>query len=117
MNMDHLFGIYELAKIEAVRDGKPTSEKANSGMFVFTREHKLSVVSGSNEWVMAYTGSFELIEDRLLIHVKSCVVHELEGTTITRKILALDGRNLVLDASGSSSDKKTTISWIKTHSL
>ncbi len=112
-----LFGIYELTQIHAVKDGQQTTERANAGMFVFTRDHKLSVVSGSNEWVMAYAGAFEIKDDMLFIHVKSCVVRELEGTTISRRILKLDGKNLVLDASGSNSTKKTEISWRKINEL
>lgn len=112
-----LFGIYELSKIECFEKGKPTSEIANAGMFVFTRDHKLSVVSGSSEWVMAYTGTFELKGEMISIRVKSCVVREMEGTTITRKILAMDGESLVLDASGSNIDKRTEISWRKIQSL
>lgn len=116
-NVDNLFGIYELAKIESFENGQKTNEVANAGMFVFTRDKKLSVVSGSNEWVMAYTGSFEVKDDLIEIQVKSCVVREMEGTTITRKILVLDGKSLMLDASGSNKTKKTEISWKKTISL
>jgi hypothetical protein len=112
-----LFGIYELTQIHAVQDGQQTTERANAGMFVFTRDRKLSVVSGSNEWVMAYTGLYELKDDMLSIHVKSCVVRELEGTTILRRVLKLDGTNLVLDASGSNPSKQTKISWRKTTEL
>lgn len=108
-----LFGIYKLKEISSVIDSVPTAEKANDGMFVFTREGELSVVSGSNEWVMAYTGKYRIEDDLLLIDVKACVVREFEGKTIQRRILKLDGKNLVLDAGGSNSSKKTHLTWVK----
>lgn len=112
-NEADLFGIYTLVKIEATKDSIPTNERANDGLFVFTRERKLSVVSGANEWVMAYTGDFSIQDDVLSIRVKACVTRELEGTIIQRKILSLDGTNLILEASNKDQEKRSVISWKK----
>lgn len=118
LNPELLYGIYELQKIESTVDGKITPEHAKSGMFVFTRENRLSVVSGSNEWVMAYTGTFEIKEDTLFIKTESCVVREQECMTITRKILKLDGENLMLESKRGSNPKDfTQLTWKKKISL
>ncbi len=116
-NLDLLYGIYRLSKIESKINGLPTGEKANDGMFVFTRDNQLSVVSGSNEWVMAYTGNFEIKDNIIYIDIKSCVTRDMEGTRIQRKIVKLDGINLVLDVSGSDKSKSVQISWIKIAAL
>ncbi len=113
MDQEMLYGIYELKSIESFKDGQRTSEKANSEMFTFTRQKSLAVVNGSNEWVMAYTGTFDIVDDELIIQVKSCVVSEMENTSIIRKILFMDGEDLVLNSIGSDKSKQTKITWKK----
>lgn len=117
-DLELLYGIYELEKIESTVDGKITSEHAKSGMFVFTRENRLSVVSGSNNWVMAYTGSFQIKDDILFIKTESCVVREQEDTTITRKILKLDKEYLMLESKRTGQQASFThLTWKKKISL
>lgn len=42
MSCESLYGIYEMQKLEEFRkDGSLTSDRATSGMFVFTRDHRL----------------------------------------------------------------------------
>lgn len=113
LDIDLIFGIYELKSIESFKDGDRTNEKENSGMFTFTRQKTLAVVNGSNEWVMAYSGTFDIIEDELVIQVKACVSREMENTSIVRKILSMDGENLVLNSIGSDKSKQTKITWKK----
>ncbi|MCB0394475.1 MAG: hypothetical protein KDD25_07940 [Bdellovibrionales bacterium] len=115
--MSEIYGIYELTEIESYEDGKRTSERANAGMVTFTRKNQMSVVSGSNEWVMAYFGNFRIQGDSLNIDVKSCVVRELEGKTITRKILRLGPETLVIESGSTVSDKTAKLTWKKTFAL
>lgn len=112
-NEKNLYGIYDLVSTESWENEIRTDEKSNAGMFIFRPDHMVSVVSGSNNWVMAYTGKYSLNDDILSIEIKSCVVREMEGTTITRKILALDENNLIVDASAPNATKRTKITWKK----
>jgi hypothetical protein len=116
-NIDLLYGIYEMHKIETTHNGVPTSERVNSGMFTFTRDNRLGVVSGSNESVMAYSASFEVKDDTVFIHVEACNIREREGTTMTRKILKLDGTWLTLEAANADKGRRSEISWKKKISL
>ena len=117
MNIENLYGIYELESLETHKAGILSDDKATSGMFVFTRDHKLSVVSGSTEWVMAYTGTFEIKENQLVIHTGACVLREREGTTMQRTILKLDGKHLVLVAENTAKQEKSVLMWRKTIAL
>ena len=116
MNLELLYGVYELQKIENFVNGEKTSLTATSGMFTFTRDHRVSVVSGSNEWVMAYVGSFEVKNTHLLMKAEACVKRELEGTILTREIIKLDGEWLVLK-SANQEGGYTELSWKKKISL
>jgi hypothetical protein len=116
-NTDHLYGIYELHEITTTFHSTPTAEHAKSGMFVFTRDNKLSVVCGSNEMVMSYTGSFDLKDDALHIHVGSCSKREYEGTTITRRILQINDTWLKLEATSLDGATKSEITWKKKTAL
>lgn len=116
-NIEFIFGVYELVSIEAFQDDVYINEQTKSGMFTFTRDYKLSVVNSTTDWLMAYTGSFEIQSQDLVIHVVSCVITELENTVIKRKILMLDRENLILEASGSDKAKKSRITWKKVASI
>ena len=115
MNIDSnlLYGIYDLVSTQSFENGVQTATRATSGMFVFRRDQRLSVVSGATDWVMAYTGSFKVEGDILQIQVDSCVVKELEGTQIIRKIEKLDGQTLVLSMEKKNEGKRTVIEWKK----
>lgn len=121
MNNEDLFGIWELVKIETYQNDTLSDGHATSGMFVFTRDHQLSVVSGSKDWVMSYCGSFNITQDHntptLVIHVEASNERENEGTDITRKIVQLDQNLLVLDAIGKTTGKRSLITWKKRVSL
>lgn len=82
-------------------------------MFTFTRDGRLSVVSASNLFVMAYTGSYTVENELLKIGVESCNHREMEGKTITRKILNFDGSVLVLEAVSSQSPERSVLTWKK----
>jgi hypothetical protein len=112
-DLNKIYGVYEMHKIESTLNGEPTTERSKSGMFVFTRDDRLAVVSGSNEWVMAYSGSFEIKEDTLFIYTESCNVREKEDKTMTRKILKLDGVWLALEAKNSELGTRSEITWKK----
>lgn len=117
MKYDNLPGIYELERIESEKNGVPIDESARSGMFTFTRDGRLCVVSASNLSVMAYAGSYRVENDVLKIGVESCVQRELEGKTITRKIISFDEKLLVLEAVSSKSPEKSLLTWKKKTSL
>jgi|GEM_PF-3948805 len=117
MNMDLIYGIWEMHTISSFKNGEPTSERAKSGMFVFTRDNRLAVVSGANEWVMAYCGSFEIKEEVLIIHTESCSVREREGTDMTRKILKLDSDWLILGAKSEDRGTSAEMTWKRELSL
>lgn len=117
MNKELLFGVYKLEDIESFIDGQKSDEKPNSGLLTFTRQQRLAVVNGSNKWVMAYTGTFDLNESALIIQVEACVVRELENTTLTREILVMDGQTLILGATGKDKSKQAKITWQKIASL
>ena len=121
MNNEDLFGIWELVKIETYQNDTLSDGHATSGMFVFTRDHQLSVVSGSKDWVMSYCGSFNITRNHntptLVIHVEASNAREIEGTDITRKIVQLDQNLLVLDAIGKTTGKRSLITWKKRVSL
>ncbi len=117
-DIEQLYGIYEMTNLEAYENDQRTNERHNSGIFVFTRDHRLSVVSGSNEWVMAYCGSFEVKDDSLIINVEACNVREREGGIITRKIHTLDGTWLTLGYTKPNiPGSHTEITWKKKVSL
>lgn len=116
MNKENIYGVFELVSIQTYENGNQTSDKAKSGLFTFMRNDFLSVVSGSDEWVMAYTGSFDIVEDVLLIKVMSCVVREMEATTIKRRIVKLNEKDLILESLGSDG-KRSLITWKKMASL
>lgn len=116
-NIERLFGVYEMHMIKTTLNGKPTSERVKSGMFVFTRDNRLAVVSGTNESVMAYGGSFEVKDDTFFIHAESCNRREREGTTMTRKILKLDGTWLTLVVVNAEKGMRAEINWKKKLSL
>jgi hypothetical protein len=109
----NLPGIYELERIESDKDGTPIAETARPGMFTFTRDGRLSVVSASDLMVMAYTGSYRIENDALKIDVESCVYREMEGKTITRKILSIDDSHLVLEAVSTKSTERSVLTWKK----
>ena len=113
MKYKNLPGIYELERIESDKDGAPVAETSRPGMFTFTRDGRLSVVSASNLMVMAYTGSYRVEDDVLKIDVESCVYREMEGKTITRKILSFDDSHLVLEAVSSKSTGRSVLTWKK----
>ena len=116
-NIEFLYGVYEMHKIETTQNGELTSERVTSGMFVFTRDRRLAVVSGTNESVMAYSGSFEVNDDAITIQVESCNIREKEGSTMTRKILKLDGDWLILEAANAEKRMRAEITWKKKTSL
>jgi hypothetical protein len=113
MNYQELPGIYESEKIESSSEGVPTDEMVRPGMFTFTRDGRLSVVSASNKMVMAYAGSYTVENDALKIAIESCVYREMEGTAITRRILSFDGTRLVLEAVGSKGKERSVLTWKK----
>lgn len=109
----NLPGIYELEHIRSDKGGTPVAETSRPGMFTFTRDGRLSVVSASNLSVMAYTGSYRIEGDVLKIDVESCVRREMEGKTIARKILSFDESRLVLEAVSSKSTERSVLTWKK----
>lgn len=113
LNYHELPGIYELEKIETDKDGVFAEETVRPGMFTFTRDGRLSVVSASDMKVMAYVGSYTAEGGVLKICVESCVHREMEGTTITRSILRFDDTHLVLEAIGSKSKERSVLTWKK----
>ena len=117
MNIELLPGIYELQSIESFKDGIKTSESAKHGLLTITPECKMSVVNSSHEWLMAYNGTIELKDDVLCIRLISCSSKELEGTTIFRKVLFLDGENLVLESAKDDRSKVSNISWKKINKI
>jgi hypothetical protein len=116
-NPDLIYGVFEMYEIESYKDEELTSERAKSGMFVFTRDNRLAVVSGANEWVMSYSGSFEIKDTNLLIHTESCNIREREGTTMTREILKLDNEWLILGAVNVEKRTNAKITWKRKVSL
>jgi hypothetical protein len=117
MNIQHLPGIYELESLITDKAGVPIEDAARPSMFTFTRDGRLSVVSASQISVMAYVGSYKVEGDVLKIQVDSCVVRELEGTEMSRKILRLNSTHLVLEALGAKSGLHSVLSWKKKVSL
>lgn len=113
MKYRELPGIYESEKIETDKKGVPVDEIVRPGMFTFTCDGRLSVVSASNVMVMAYVGSYWIEDDELKIAIESCVYREMEGKTITRRILRFDGTYLVLEAVGSISKERSVLTWKK----
>lgn len=113
MKYRELPGIYESENIESSNEGVPIDEIVRPGMFTFTRDGRLSVVSASNKKVMAYVGSYRVEDDVLKIAIESCVYRDMEGTTITRRILRFDGKHLVLEAVGSKSKERSVLTWKK----
>ena len=113
MKYRELPGVYESESIVTDKDGAPVAESVRPGMFTFTADGRLSVVSASDRHVMAYVGSYEVEGDVLKIAVESCVFREMEGRRITRKILAFDGSRLVLEALGSQSKERSVLTWKK----
>ena len=112
MNLELLYGVYELQNTEKFINGVKTNLNATSGMFTFTRDRRMSVVSGSTEWVMAYTGTFEIKDFKLLMKAEACVKRELEGTVISRDIEKMDGEFLVL-VGGDRATNYTVLTWKK----
>ena len=108
-----LCGVWEMQKLESWEHDAPTPDHAKSGMFVFTRDRRLSVVSGSHHNVMAYCGSFEVKGDQLMIKTESCNVREREGTSMVRKIVKLTPKLLVLEASNPKRGMRARIYWKK----
>jgi hypothetical protein len=47
MNRDLIYGIWEMHHIAGFKNGESTSERAKSGMFVFTRDHRVLQYSGA----------------------------------------------------------------------
>lgn len=113
MKYKNLPGIYELQHIQSEKNGAPVPETARPGMFTFTRDGRLSVVSASDLSVMAYTGSYNVEDDALKIGIESCVHREMEGKTITRRILSFDDSLLVLEAVSSKAPERSILTWKK----
>jgi hypothetical protein len=99
--------------IETTVEGVPIQEEVLPGLFTFTPDGRLSVVSASKDSVMAYAGRYTVEGDVLSIRVDSCVVREVENTVITRKILEFDGTRLVLEAVGVKSKQRSVLTWKK----
>ena len=117
LNLEHLYGIHELKEIKTYVNGVQTKDKAKSGMFVFTRDHRLSVVSGSDEMVIAYTGTFEVKESTLFIRAESCSIREWEGVTIAREIIKLDPDSVIFGVASPDGSMRSELSWKKKISL
>lgn len=117
MNLHQLPGIYESEKIETIEDGKPTNETVQPGIFTFTRDNRLSVVSASNQTVMAYVGSYRTEGEILKIQIDSCVFREMEGTEITRRILKLNETHLILEVVSLKSKTRSVLTWRRKISL
>lgn len=113
MKYKELPGVYESESIVTDKDGVPVDESVRPGMYTFTPDGRLSVVSATDRHVMAYVGSYEVEGDALKIAVESCVFREMEGRRITRKILGFDGSRLVLEAIGSESKERSVLTWKK----
>lgn len=113
MKYKNLPGIYELERIESDKGGTPVAEISRPGMFTFTRDGRLSVVSASNLSVMAYAGSYRIEGDAIKISVESCVQREMEGKTITRRIMSFDESRLTLEAVSSKSTERSVLTWKK----
>jgi hypothetical protein len=117
-SFDEIYGIYDLTNMETFDGDKRTSEEALGGVFVFRRDHKLSVFSASNEMTMSYTGKFQVKDQTLLIETIACSNRENEGKTLARSILGFDGETLILEARSSNSPGlRSVITWKKVVSL
>ena len=110
---DQLPGVYEIVSIVSDKAGVPIDETAVSGMFTFTRLGRVSLVNASNLSLLAYTGTYSVVGEEIHIHVKSCSQPELNDTTLIRKILTLDTRNLVIEAQGVQSGVHGIYTWKK----
>jgi len=113
VDINLIYGVYELISIDSFINDQKTDETAKAGLFTFTRDKKVSVVNSSNDWIMSYVGSFEISKDQLLIQIKACVVKEMENTRISRKIVLLDQDQLIVDASGKDPSRRAEIKWKK----
>jgi len=115
---DEIYGVYDLVDMESFDGDQRTSERAIDGVFVFRRDHKLSVFSASNEMTLAYTGRFLIKDQTLMIEIIACSNRAMERTTVARTILALDSEKLILEANSvKNPGLRSIITWKKTISL
>ncbi len=113
MKIDDLYGVYEVDKVNSKLGGEKGPETSKGGMFTFTRDGKLCVVNGSSESIMCYSGTFKVEKDIIEIQIEVCNHREMDGTRITRKILKLDSKSLVLEAIGVKTGRLSVFSWNK----
>lgn len=111
-----LFGLYELAKIETYKDGILKNEKAKAGRFLFGSDYKLMVVNSSSEKSIGYTGTYEIKDSSLIIHVEASCPKEMEDFSIKRDIFHLDEKKLILISEGKDG-VRSLISWNKVYVL
>jgi hypothetical protein len=117
MKYENFPGVYELESILTDREGVEVPEKSQFGMFTFTRDLKLSVVSASDIMVMAYAGTYTIQDEILKIFIKSSVYRDMENTEVQRMIKFFDGKKLILEAVGKKSGLRSILTWSKTVSL
>lgn len=117
INPEHLYGIYEMADLKSIAPNGPGTDEKNAGVFIFMRDNTLAVVSGSKEWVMAYSGPFKLENDIFTVQLEACVYRDREGKPLSRKILHLDETTLIVEAGNDGQGNRTEITWKKKHAL
>lgn len=113
INLESLYGVYDMYHMVGYKNGELMDEKAKSGMFVFTSDNRLAVVSGTSSRFMAYSGSFTLQDNALMISIESCSVKEAEGTIMKREIVSFDGEFLKLKATNADFENRVEITWRK----